>query len=112
CCLWSTRAQKPIAKMPSRSAASSVPARLLRAKGRRMKKENSRRLTREQSAELKALAALPDGAIDTSDIPELPDWSGAKRGLFYRPVKQQLTLRLDADVVAWFKRQTISNEVY
>ncbi len=38
-----------------------------------------------------------------SDIPEVRDWSGAKRGLFYRPVKKQLTLRLDADVVAWFK---------
>ncbi len=23
--------------------------------------------------------------------------------MFYRPMKQQLTLRLDADVVAWFK---------
>ncbi len=41
--------------------------------------------------------------IDTSDIPEVTDWSGAKRGLFYRPVKQQLTLRLDADVIAWFR---------
>jgi hypothetical protein len=40
-------------------------------------------------AELKALASLPDEAIDTSDAPELSDWSGAKRGLFYRPVKQQ-----------------------
>jgi hypothetical protein len=36
--------------------------------------------------------------------------AGAKRGLFYRPVKQQLTLRLDADVVAWFKRHATSNE--
>ena len=63
-----------------------------------MKKGSSKRLTREQIAELKSLAALPDGAIDTSDAPELPDWSGANRGLFYRPVKQQLTLRLDADV--------------
>ena len=45
-------------------------------------------------------------------MPELLDWSGAKRGLFYRPVKQQLTLRLDADVVAWFKSQTKSSEGY
>jgi uncharacterized protein (DUF4415 family) len=77
-----------------------------------MKKGNSKRLTREQLAELKSVAALPDGAIDTSDTPELSDWSGANRGLFYRPVKQQLTLRLDADVVAWFKRHTASNEGY
>ena len=77
-----------------------------------MKRETSKRLTRGQLAELKALAALPDSAIDTSDAPEVLDWSGAKRGLFYRPIKQQLTLRLDADVVAWFKRQTTSNEGY
>jgi uncharacterized protein (DUF4415 family) len=69
-------------------------------------------LTREQLAELKSLATLPDSAIDTSDAPELLDWSGVKRGLFYRPVKQQLTLRLDADVVAWFKRHTTSSEGY
>jgi uncharacterized protein (DUF4415 family) len=77
-----------------------------------MKKAVSKRLTPKQLAEVKSLAALPDGAIDTSDAPELLDWSGAKRGLFYRPVKQQLTLRLDADVVAWFKGQTSSNEGY
>lgn len=76
-----------------------------------MKKAISRRLTRAQAAELKVLAAQPDRAIDTSDAPKL-NWSGAKRGMFYRPVKQQLTLRIDADVVAWFKRQTTSGEGY
>ena len=62
-------------------------------------------LTRKQKAEIKALAALPDEAIDTSDIPPLSEefWKTAERSRFYRPVKQLLTLRLDADVVAWFK---------
>jgi uncharacterized protein (DUF4415 family) len=77
-----------------------------------MKKGISKRLTPEQRSELKSLAALPHEAIDTSDAPELLDWSGAKRGLFYRPIKQQLTLRLDADVVAWFKSHTSSSEGY
>jgi len=77
-----------------------------------MKKETSKRLTRRQLAELKSLATLPDSAIDTSDAPELLDWSGARRGMFYRPIKQQLTLRLDADVVAWFKSRTTSGEGY
>ena len=77
-----------------------------------MKKGTSKRLTSRQQAELRSLAALPDHAIDTSDAPELLDWSDAKRGLFYRPVKQQLTLRLDADVVAWFKSHTSSDEGY
>jgi uncharacterized protein (DUF4415 family) len=77
-----------------------------------MKKRASRRLPRRQAAELKALARLPNQAIDTSDAPELPDWSHAKRGLFYRPIKQQLTLRLDADVVAWFKQHAGPAEGY
>ena len=68
-----------------------------------MRMASSKKLTPEQQAELDALAALPDERIDTGDAPEVRDWSGARRGLFYRPVKQQLTLRLDADVVAWFK---------
>ena len=70
-----------------------------------MKKATSRTLSRKQKAELKALAAMPDDAIDTSDIPEAADWTAAQRGMFYRPIKTQLTLRLDADVVAWFKRK-------
>lgn len=77
-----------------------------------MKKEPSRRLTPAQAAELKALESLPDDAIDTSDAAELEDWSGAERGLFYRPVKQQLTLRLDADVIAWFKERAGPDEGY
>jgi len=46
-------------------------------------------LTAEQKAELEALAALPDYQINTDDIPEVTDWSSAKWGLFYRPVKQK-----------------------
>ena len=68
-----------------------------------MKKGTSESLLEKQKAEIEALAALPDDEIDTSDLPEVLDWSGARRGLLYRPVKQQITLRLDADVVAWFK---------
>ncbi len=46
---------------------------------------------------------LEDKDIDLSDIPEILDWSGAVRGKFYRPVKKHVTLRLDADVLEWFK---------
>lgn len=70
-----------------------------------MKKEISKVYTAAQKRDLKALAAMTDKDINLSDIPEQLDWSGAKRGVFYRPIKQQLTLRLDADVVDWFKRQ-------
>jgi len=44
-----------------------------------------------------------DKDIDFSDIPEILDWTGAVRGKFYRPVKRHVTLRLDADVLEWFK---------
>ena len=64
-------------------------------------------LTARQKRELAAVAALPDHQIDTSDIPELsPDaWKDAVRGRFYRPVKQAVSMRLDADVVAWLKQR-------
>ena len=64
-----------------------------------MKKRSEKALARE----LKQLADLSETDIDLSDIPERTDWSGAVVGKFYRPVKQQVTLRLDADVLAWFK---------
>jgi uncharacterized protein (DUF4415 family) len=76
-----------------------------------MKKKAPKRPTRKR-AELISLSAMPDSAIDTSDAPEVRDWSGAKRGLFYRPIKQQLTLRLDADVIAWFKARAKSAKGY
>ena len=77
-----------------------------------MKKVGSKPLTAKQTAELKALAKLPDGKINTRTTPGVRDWSEAKRGLFYRPVKQQLTLRLDADVLDWFKNHAPKGEGY
>jgi len=59
--------------------------------------------TPEQQERLARLAALADTEIDTSDIPEIPDWSDAVRGGFYRPRKQAVTIRLDADLIAFFK---------
>jgi uncharacterized protein (DUF4415 family) len=77
------------------------------AKHRKAKRMSVRRLTSTQKRELAALAALPDQKIDTSDIPELPPgaWKDAVRGRFYRPLKQPISMRLDADVVAWLKKR-------
>ena len=69
-------------------------------------------MSRKQRADLERLADLPDDQIDLGETPEVGDWSGARRGLFYRPLKQQLTLRLDADVVAWFKRRAHDGRGY
>lgn len=57
-------------------------------------------VTEGRRRELAALAALPDDQIDLSDIPELTDEHLAD---FYRPIKRQITARLDADVLAWLK---------
>jgi len=62
------------------------------------------KLTEAQLEDLKQLAEMPDEEIDFSDIPEVTDWSGAVVGKFYRPMKEAVTVRLDADVVHWLKR--------
>lgn len=74
---------------------------------RKATKHTGGKLTAKQAAELKALQAMPDSEIDYSDTSaSKPDeWRDAVVGKFYRPIKQQLTLRIDADVVAWFKAQ-------
>lgn len=58
-------------------------------------------------AQLRAAAALPDEQINTADpdAPEVSDWAGAVRGRFYRPVKRLKSLRIDADVLAYFESQ-------
>jgi len=46
-------------------------------------------------------------AVDTSDIPPLTDefFAQAIRNPYFRPVKQSTTVRIDADVLAWLRRQ-------
>ncbi|ALR75309.1 BrnA antitoxin family protein [[Enterobacter] lignolyticus] len=63
-------------------------------------------LSAQQEAELKALADKPDASIDYSDIPATDDaqWTEAVRGKFYRPLKTQASVRIDADVMEWLKR--------
>lgn len=71
------------------------------------KRLSNKKLTQKQKESLLELAKRPDRETDTSEIPELPEtfWQNAVRNPFYRPLKQQLTLRLDADVVAWLRRE-------
>ncbi len=81
------------------------------AKGSLMKKDITE-LSPEVQKQIKAIEALPDDRIDTTDAPEILDWSDARRGVFYRPVKKQITLRLDADIIAWFKAQARDGRGY
>jgi uncharacterized protein (DUF4415 family) len=57
--------------------------------------------------ELAKLAAMPDDDIDRSDLPELTEksWQNAVPNPFYRPVKKQITLRIEADILAWLHQQ-------
>jgi uncharacterized protein (DUF4415 family) len=50
---------------------------------------------------------MPDDKIDFSDIPELTEkfWQNAVPNPFYKPVKKQVTLRIDADILAWLRQQ-------
>lgn len=48
---------------------------------------------------------MRDTDIDYSDIPELPDDFAASAEWFMPTTKALLSLRLDADVVEWFKAQ-------
>ena len=57
------------------------------------------------ASEIRALKRMRDREIDTTDIPPVLDWSKAVVGKFYRPIKKPLTIRLDADVLAWLKGQ-------
>ncbi|WP_027169910.1 BrnA antitoxin family protein [Mesorhizobium sp. WSM3224] len=71
-------------------------------------------LTEVQKAEIAALKARSEDDVDTSDIPELSEefWQSAVRNPYFKPIKQQLTLRLDSDLVAWFKRRTPDGRGY
>lgn len=64
-----------------------------------------RKVSRKVAKELAALARMPDDKIDLTDAPEVREWRGAVVGKFYRPIKKPVTIRVDADVLAWLKRQ-------
>ncbi|MFA6507781.1 MAG: BrnA antitoxin family protein [Treponemataceae bacterium] len=73
----------------------------------------------EAKKRIAALAALPDSEIDTSNIPEWTEEDFARAVPFhslYKPRKEQITARIDADVLAWLKShgkgyQTLMNEL-
>ena len=70
-----------------------------------MKEGNMSKIENKQAKELRNLKKMKDKDIDLSDLPEIRDWTGMAVGKFYRPIKKPLTLRVDADVLAWLKSQ-------
>ena len=65
------------------------------------KEERERIITED----LACLVEMPDADIDHSDIPRTTpeQWAQAPPNRFYRPVKDQVTLRLDRYVLEWFR---------
>lgn len=65
--------------------------------------------SRGSETDWERIGKLRDEGLDTSDIPEpTPEQFAralARRGLKPLPRKQQVTLRVDADVLSWFKAQ-------
>ncbi len=62
-------------------------------------------LTDMQREQLEKLAERSDDQINYDDIPKLTEGQLAEfqRPAHYRPIKRQITTRLDADVLAWLK---------
>jgi uncharacterized protein (DUF4415 family) len=74
----------------------------------RKKNKKSTLITRKLQKEIKALSALSalsDDEIDFSDIAELNFDKLGKPiiGKFYRPIKKPISIRMDSDVLEWFK---------
>ena len=74
-------------------------------------------LSDRERKELERLARMPDAEIDYSDSPAMKSRPARVQvGRFYKPIKQHISLRVDSDVLAWFRSrgkryQTYMNEV-
>ena len=65
--------------------------------------------SKKSGSDFDRLSVMKDSDIDTSDIPEISPRQFARavvrRGLKPKPAKTQLTIRVDRDVLAWFRKQ-------
>lgn len=70
-----------------------------------LKGKSMNKVPKALRAEVAKLLAKPESEISFADVPETQttDWAGAQRGRLYRPIKKQLTVRIDADVIEWLK---------
>jgi uncharacterized protein (DUF4415 family) len=118
----SRRAEQPAEK---RKLTSSSSAHVVDADALELDPPTKARLDRE----LAALAKAQGRKIDLSDTRELPveEWRTMIHGMdawlktihaggMYKPVKQAVSMRLDADIVAWLKQsgpgyQTRANQI-
>jgi len=67
-----------------------------------MKQNNS---TKESRTDWEKLEKVPDEKIDTSDVPELDEAFFRNAKVRLPAGKQLVSLRIDRDVLDWFKQQ-------
>ena len=64
-----------------------------------------RKLNKKTAKAIAALTAVREKEIRPYNAGEVKDWNNPMVGKFYRPVKKPVTVRIDADVLAWLKAQ-------
>jgi uncharacterized protein (DUF4415 family) len=70
-----------------------------------MSKASTRTRSVRISSRTRDLYQKRDRSLDHSDVPQLPpaQWAKGVIGKYYRPLKSQISLRVDNDVLAWLK---------
>ena len=70
---------------------------------------NNESTSNKHGTDWQRLEGMRDEDIDLSDVPEITPEAfaraAARRGMKSAAKKEQVTLRLDADVLSWFKAQ-------
>lgn len=57
----------------------------------------------DRKQQLEKLKKMSDKDIDFSDLPDIEDELKWRPNPFFKPVKQQITTKLDKDIVMWLK---------
>ena len=92
--------------MAKKLSASSQPGKLTRMSAADILKLAQNRTAKDEKR-LRHLAEMPDSEIDYSDIPPATPEQLARMvpaPEFWKARKKQVTLRVDADVLAWFQQ--------
>ncbi len=72
------------------------------------KRYNSKELDKlESKTDWERLERMQDEEIDVSEVPELDEafWQHARQFIYTPQAKKQVTMRIDADVLDWFREQ-------
>ena len=58
---------------------------------------------KSRQEQIRYLKNLKDNDIDFSDAPEVTDFTNWQPNPFFKPVKAQLSAKVDKDIMAWLK---------